>query len=134
MHPSAKWQANVWLRVLIINQSVGGKRCRRQHAVILYFCASNVDELFVSPIKQNFDTMARLIDRLPIIPLALLAATLGLAPFVPEPHVWEKLRMLVGGSLVKAVDWFDLAMHGVPWVLLGLKLAREFMRGSAPRG
>ena len=45
--------------------------------------------------------------------------TLGLAPFVPEPHVWGKLRWVAGGAVgMKPIDWFDLAMHGLPWVFL----------------
>jgi hypothetical protein len=54
----------------------------------------------------------------------VLALTLGLAPFTPEPHIWEKLKMLASGELVRAVDWFDLLLHGVPWVVLGLKAVR----------
>jgi hypothetical protein len=54
----------------------------------------------------------------------ILALTLGLAPFTPEPHIWEKLKMLAAGELVRAVDWFDLLLHGVPWVVLGLKAVR----------
>jgi hypothetical protein len=44
---------------------------------------------------------------------------LGLAPFVPEPHLLGKFRWVAGGALVcKPMDWFDLAWHGLPWVLL----------------
>ena len=51
-------------------------------------------------------------------------ATLGLAPFTPEPHIWEKLRMLAQGALTKPIDMLDLAFHGAPWVLLAAKAAR----------
>lgn len=45
--------------------------------------------------------------------------TLGLAPFVPEPHLWGKLRWVAGGAIgMKPLDWFDLAYHGFPFVLL----------------
>lgn len=45
--------------------------------------------------------------------------TLGLAPFVPEPHLWGKLRWAAGGATgMKPLDWFDLAFHGFPFVLL----------------
>jgi hypothetical protein len=54
----------------------------------------------------------------------LACLTLGLAPFFPEPHIWEKLKMLVAGDLVKPVDVFDLLMHAAPFVVLGLKLLR----------
>ena len=60
--------------------------------------------------------------------LAVLAAlTLGLAPFRP-PHVVEKLQMLFRGNLVRPIDWFDLALHGAPWLLLVLKGASALRR------
>ena len=66
----------------------------------------------------------RWLDRLPPGPLAVAAVLLGLAPFRPEPHLWEKLRMLTEGALVRPIDQFDLLLHGVPVLLLLLKLAR----------
>ncbi len=54
--------------------------------------------------------------------LIVVCLTLGLAPFTPEPHLLEKLRMLNEGQLVKPIDIFDLVLHGTPWVLLLLKL------------
>ncbi len=66
----------------------------------------------------------RFIDQLPVIHALLIAATLGLAPFTPEPHVLEKLRMLAMGTLARPIDIFDLALHGLPWLLLFSKLAR----------
>lgn len=50
-------------------------------------------------------------------PLLLICLTLGLAPFTP-PHLFEKLQMLFKGDLKKAIDWFDLFMHGTPWLIL----------------
>lgn len=52
--------------------------------------------------------------------LPLVAAlTLGLAPFSPEPHILGKLRWVAGGAVgMGPMDWFDLAMHGAPWVWL----------------
>ncbi|MHA7887108.1 RND transporter [Roseicyclus sp.] len=67
-------------------------------------------------------TLRRLLDALPLSVLVIASLTLGLAPFVPEPHIWEKLKMLAAGSLTQPVDIFDLAMHGLPWLLLLLKL------------
>ena len=64
------------------------------------------------------------LDRIPLSLLVVASATLGLAPFVPEPHLWEKLKMLVAGTLVRPIDMFDLALHGAPWLLLLLKLYR----------
>ena len=67
------------------------------------------------------------LDKIPFTTLIIISLLLGLAPFVPEPHVWEKLKMLADGSLGKPVDIFDLFMHGTPWVLLGLKAVRHFI-------
>jgi hypothetical protein len=64
------------------------------------------------------------IDRLPLPVLLIAALTLGLAPFVPEPHVWEKLKLLAAGDLARPIDIFDLLLHAVPWLLLAVKVAR----------
>jgi hypothetical protein len=68
------------------------------------------------------------LDRIPLWILVVVALTLGLAPFVPEPHVWEKLGMLADGTLRRPIDIFDLLYHGAPWVLLALKLVRLAQR------
>ena len=65
-----------------------------------------------------------LFDRVPLWIFVLFALTLGLAPFRPEPHIWEKLGMLLEGTLSRPVDVFDLVLHATPWGLLVLKLAR----------
>lgn len=65
------------------------------------------------------------LDRVPTAGLAVAALLLGLAPFVPEPHLWEKLTMLAAGELTRPLDIFDLCMHGGPAVLLAAKLARS---------
>ena len=62
------------------------------------------------------------IAQLPLPTVAIIALTLGLAPFVPEPHIWEKLKMLANGTLTRPIDIFDMIMHGTPWVVLILKL------------
>ena len=49
----------------------------------------------------------------------VLCITLGLAPFTPEPHVWEKIKWVVAGADgMRPIDWFDLALHGSPWIIL----------------
>ena len=59
----------------------------------------------------------KLSDNIGIFLLASL--TLGLAPFSPEPHVWGKIKWVVGGAhCMQPMDWFDLLLHGLPWVLL----------------
>lgn len=53
----------------------------------------------------------------------LASLTLGLAPFIPEPHIWGKLKWIAGDpSGMGALDWFDTALHGTPWVFLLLSL------------
>ena len=64
------------------------------------------------------------LDKIPLTTLLIIALLLGLAPFTPEPHLWEKLKMLVAGELVKPLDIFDLFLHGTPVILLILKLTR----------
>ncbi len=64
------------------------------------------------------------LDRIPLHMIAFPALLLGLAPFVPEPHLWEKLKMLADGNLSRPIDIFDLLLHGTPVVLLLIKLAR----------
>lgn len=64
------------------------------------------------------------LDQLPLPLLIVASLTLGLAPFLPEPHLLEKLRMLVSGTLVRPIDIFDLVLHATPWILLALKLLR----------
>ncbi|MCI2228884.1 hypothetical protein MC378_06865 [Polaribacter sp. MSW13] len=56
--------------------------------------------------------------------LFLIASlTLGLAPFNP-PHIIGKIKWLIGGNAfsgehaMHAQDWFDLLLHGSPWILL----------------
>ena len=62
--------------------------------------------------------------------IILACLTLGLAPYAPEPHIWGKLKWLVGGAHgMQLMDWFDLLMHGLPFILLirfvFLKLAQK---------
>jgi hypothetical protein len=59
----------------------------------------------------------------PILILACL--TLGLAPFLPQPHVVEKLRMLFAGTLTRPIDIFDLLLHAAPFVLLLIKVVQD---------
>ena len=68
-------------------------------------------------------SLAALLDQLPWNIVVIACLTLGLAPFVPEPHIWEKLKMLADGTLVKPIDIFDLLMHAAPFLVAALKLA-----------
>lgn len=66
--------------------------------------------------------MKELLEYKFLIPLVLL---LGFAPFFPEPHIVEKLRMLLSGTLKRPIDIFDLAWHTWPFMLLGYRLFRN---------
>lgn len=66
----------------------------------------------------------RWLDRIPLLALVVAAVLLGPAPFVPEPHLWEKLKLLAAGMLVRPIDIFDLVWHAAPLVLLVMKLVR----------
>ena len=65
------------------------------------------------------------LDRIPTSILLIAALFIGLAPFVPEPHVVEKIRMLINGTLRKPIDIFDLLFHLFPLILLLVKLLRK---------
>ncbi|QMU62746.1 MAG: hypothetical protein GKR92_07880 [Gammaproteobacteria bacterium] len=57
----------------------------------------------------------------------VIALTLGLAPFSPEPHVWEKLKWVISGAEgMRPIDWFDFFLHGAPWALLFTSLIKKF--------
>jgi hypothetical protein len=73
------------------------------------------------------------LDRFPLVWLVVLALWLAVAPIVPEPHMVEKIRMLVQGTLVKPIDIFDLLLHTVPLVLLAVRLWRDARRRAADR-
>lgn len=51
--------------------------------------------------------------------ITVLCLTLGLAPFTPEPHIIGKLKWIFGGADgMQFMDWFDVVLHGFPFVLL----------------
>ena len=67
------------------------------------------------------------LDNIPVWVALAAALTLGLAPFVPEPHIVEKLKMLMAGTLHRPLDIFDFCLHAAPWLMLVAKLARMMM-------
>jgi hypothetical protein len=51
--------------------------------------------------------------------LIFASLTLGLAPFFPEPHLFGKIKWVLGGATgMQPLDWFDLVWHGLPFLLL----------------
>ena len=68
----------------------------------------------------------KLIDSIPFPVLIVLALLLGTAPMGAQPHLLEKIDMLMAGVLVKPLDIFDLFLHSAPIVLLVIKLIHFF--------
>ncbi len=59
----------------------------------------------------------------------ILCLTLGLAPFVPEPHLWGKIKWVMGGAIgMTLMDWFDLLFHGFPYLLLIRLVILKFIK------
>jgi len=61
-----------------------------------------------------------------LFPLAA-TLTLGLAPFSPMPHFFEKLSWIATGRPLAPIDVFDLLMHGAPWAWLVVELLFFFV-------
>ncbi len=61
--------------------------------------------------------------------IILFCLTLGLAPYAP-PHIFEKISMLIKGTLKRPIDWFDLVFHSIPWILLIIKFLVSLKNGD----
>ena len=70
----------------------------------------------------------RWIDRMPMWWLVAVAVYLAGAPFVPEPHLVEKWRMLFEGTLSRPLDVFDFFLHTVPLGVLAIRHWRVVQR------
>ena len=65
--------------------------------------------------------------------VGMACVTLGLAPFFPEPHIWGKVKWILGGAAgMQPMDWFDTLLHGLPWVLLVRLLVVAFLKNISP--
>ncbi len=82
------------------------------------------------PKKSLLLSFVEWIDRVPWGVLMIPAVFLTFAPFVPEPHLWEKLKMLAAGTLSRPIDIFDLFMHGTPLLLVIFKGLRVAARNA----
>lgn len=42
------------------------------------------------------------------------------SPFWPEPHIWGKIKWIIGGEAASMgwLDWFDFAWHLIPLTYL----------------
>lgn len=77
------------------------------------------------------DSLTTTLDNLPWGLVIIACLTIGLAPFFPEPHIWEKLKMLAAGTLVRPIDIFDLLLHAAPFLAALAKLAAILLRNPA---
>ena len=71
------------------------------------------------------------LDRFRWIWLLQLAAWMAIAPITPEPHLVERLRLLLQGALVRPLHISHLVMHAAPLFLVALKLWRQW-RATGP--
>lgn len=59
----------------------------------------------------------------------------GLLPFSAEPHIVGKVRWVMGGAVgMQPMDYFDLLLHGSPFVYLAyilVKMLRESLSTNA---
>jgi len=69
--------------------------------------------------------MNSLLDYKLLIPLVLL---FGFAPFFPQPHIVEKIGMLIGGTLRRPIDIFDLFWHAWPFALLAYRIVLDIRK------
>ena len=60
----------------------------------------------------------RFISELPFSILIVITVLMLGAPFVPEPHLVEKARMAMNGTLTRPIDIFDVVWHLLPAALL----------------
>ncbi|MEM7187525.1 MAG: hypothetical protein AAF466_12785 [Bacteroidota bacterium] len=69
-------------------------------------------------------------------PFAIITClTLGLAPYYPEPHIWGKLKWVAGGAEgMGPGDWFDIALHGLPFLLLIRLIIIKFIPKTKNKG
>ena len=66
-----------------------------------------------------------MLEKIPYSTLIIVAILLGLAPFRPMPHLFEKLIMLYKGTLNRPIDIFDLFLHSSPIILIIIKFVME---------
>jgi hypothetical protein len=74
----------------------------------------------------------KFIDQLSLPLLVVITVLMLGAPFVPEPHLVEKMRMLAEGTLTRPLDIFDVFWHLLPATLLAIKMIRAKKNKSSP--
>ena len=72
--------------------------------------------------------MFQYLDEMPYWMLIVGALLMLGAPFVPQPHIVEKIIMLKNGELKKAIDIFDMFFHLIPTIILIIKIIGDIVR------
>jgi hypothetical protein len=76
--------------------------------------------------------MFKWLENLPWSFLIIMALLLGVVPVHPEPHLFEKIRFLINGTLTRWLDIFDLVMHSAPIILIVFKLMLKLKSKKKP--
>lgn len=59
----------------------------------------------------------------------ILCLTIGLTPYFPMPHSYEKLKWLIdGGKGMLLLDYLDLVFHNIPWIYLLIAFINWFRK------
>jgi hypothetical protein len=66
----------------------------------------------------------KFLDNIPLTTILVIAVFMALAPIYPQPHLVQKIDMLVSGQLTKPLDIFDLFLHSSGLILAALKGVR----------
>jgi hypothetical protein len=68
--------------------------------------------------------MLKLLDKTSVWILLVPAILLGIAPMGSQPHIAEKIGMMMSGTLTKPIDIFDLVLHSIFSIVLLVKIVR----------
>ncbi len=52
-----------------------------------------------------------LLDKFPVGPTMFFGALYVAMPILPEPHLVQKVMMLMNGLYLAPIDWFDMVAH-----------------------
>jgi len=69
--------------------------------------------------------MSKMLSWLHCPPMGMLVAAavlLALMPISPQPHLLQKMDMLLNGTLLRPLDIFDLFWHSWPMLWIALRL------------
>ncbi|MBM3215549.1 hypothetical protein FJZ36_11610 [Candidatus Poribacteria bacterium] len=74
--------------------------------------------------------MLEAVRRVPYRVAVPFAVLLAVAPFGRTPHVVEKARMLMAGTLTRPIDMFDPVFHASGAVVLIARIAADLFSGK----